>query len=196
MGAPNLDSDTTLLQDEITEAVEQKQMDEFQSRLQSRVGGQKDRLENTILNFVARDKFDIAVRELRFYQEMMSELTPFVDRTKRIFDHCEELILAIKAKKSFPAMDTLPMGKRQEMLERVQDHFDELQKLLRRTEQIEHDIRVQDARSTVWVIQAFVFSAMVVVIFAVVLEAFRTMGMPFSVALDDVQELVFRILGL
>lgn len=194
MGAPKLDGPAE--KQEITIATERRQMDEFQERLAARVSGQRDRLENTILSFVAKDKFDLAVRELRFYQEIMKDLTPFVDRTERIFDHCEELILAIKAKKSFPSMDSLPMGKRQEMLERVQQHFDELQKLLKRIEQIENDIRIQDARSTVWVVQSFVVCSMVVVIFAVVLEAMRTMGLSFAVALDDVQDLIFRILGI
>jgi hypothetical protein len=195
MGAAKRE-DQTMLQQEISEAVEQKQLDDFQSRLEARVSGKHDRLESTILGYVAKDKFDFAVKELRYYQEMMKDLIPFVDRTQRVFDHCEELILAIKAKKSFPAMESLPMGKRQEMLERVQDHFDELQKLLKRVEQVENDIRVQDTRSTVWVVQAFVLCSMIIVIFAVVLEAFRTMGMPITVLYDDIQDVIFKLLGL
>lgn len=195
MGAASRE-DQTILQEEITKAVEQRQMDDFKSRLEARVGKKNDRLENTVLSFVAKDKFDVAVRELRFYQEIMKDLSPFVDRTSRVFDHCEELILAIKAKKSYPAMDTLPMGKRQEMLERVQEHFDELQRLLKRIEQVENDIRIQDTRSTVWVVQAIVISSMMIVILAVILEAFRTMGMPITVVYEDVQEVLFKILGL
>lgn len=175
---------------------EEGSFEEFQKRLESQVSGRRDSLRNTILSFVTKDKFDLAIRELRYYQQFMSDLTPFVDRTERLFEHCEELILAVKAKKSFPNIDTLPMGKRQELFDRVQEHFDGLQNLLKRIEQIENDIKVQDSRSTVWVIQAVVVSVLVIVIFAFVNEAVRTMGLTFNVVTDDIIISVYKLLGI
>ncbi len=159
-------------------------------------GGRPDSLRSTILSFVARDKFDIAVRELRYYQQYKSDIAVFQERTERYFDHCEELILAVKAKKGFPNIDALPMAKRQEIFERIQQHFDELQAVLRRIEQIENDIKVQDSRSTVWVMQALIVSSMVVTIWAVAVETTKTMGMSFTVMFDDVSTLFFRLLGM
>lgn len=159
-------------------------------------GGRPDSLRSTILSFVAKDKFDVAVRELRYYQQYKSDISVFHERTERYFDHCEELILAVKAKKGFPNIEALPMAKRQEIFERIQQHFDELQNILRRIEQIENDIKVQDARSTVWVIQALIVSSMVVTIWAVAVETSKTMGMSFTVMFDDVSTLFFKILGI
>ena len=170
--------------------------EEFSKRLQKKISGRSDGLRNTILSFVARDKFDTAVKELRYYQQYKSDLTPFIDRTERLVDHCEELILAIKAKKAFPNIDQMPMGKRQELFERVQDHFDELQNVLKRVEQIENDIRVQDSRSTVWVLQALIVCSMIVVIVAIVNEALQTMGLSFNVVLDDMLLLIYKALGI
>lgn len=159
-------------------------------------GGRPDSLLATILGYVAKDKFDTAVKELRYYQQYKSDVAVFNERTERYFDHSEELILAVKAKKSFPNIEALPMAKRQEIFERVQQHFDELQMILKRIEQIENDIKVQDARSTVWVIQALIVSSVVVTVWAIVVESFKTMGMSFSVVFDDLVSLFFRLLGM
>lgn len=158
--------------------------------------GRRDSLRNTILSFVSRDKYDIAVRELRYYQQFKSDLAPFIDRTERYFEHCEELILAIKAKKSFPNIDQLPMAKRQEIFDRVQHHFDELTLTLKRIEQIENDIKIQDSRSTLWVIQAVVACTVIISVWAVMIEGFRNLGLTFHVVMDDVSEIFFKILGI
>jgi hypothetical protein len=169
---------------------------ELQDSFEKRMTGRRDSLRNVILGFVSKDKYDLAVRELRFYQQMMSDLTPFIDRTSRYFDHSEELILAIKAKKSFPNIDAMPMGKRQELFERVQEHFDALQSVMSSIERVEADLRIQDARSTVWVVQSMIFSATIIIVFAVLNEAFRTMGLTFDVVADDILSTFFKILGI
>lgn len=155
-----------------------------------------DSLRTTVLGFVAKDKYESAIRELRFYQEVSGDISVFKERTERYFDHCEELILAIKAKKNFPGIDALPMAKRQELFERVEQHFEDLQTTLKRVEQIENDIKVQDARSTIWVLQALIVSGVAVIMWAIAVETFKTMGLTFDIMLEDIAEIFFKLIGI
>ena len=164
--------------------------------LKLRPTGRRDSVRHMVLGYVSKDKFDQAIRELRYYQQFKSDLRVFQERTDRYFDHCEALVLAIKSKKSFPNIDSLPVSKKQEIFERVHDHFEELEGVLRRVEQIENDIRIQDSRSTIWVMQSLLACSVVIIIWAVLLEGFRSMGMSFDVVLEDVTNIIFRFFGL
>ncbi len=163
---------------------------------QLRQSNTSESLRGTVLSFVAKDKFEIAIRELRYYEQFKSDIRIYQERTARYYDHCEELILAIQTKKNVPNLGAFPMAKRQEIFEKIQLHFDELQGILRRIEQVENDIKVRDARSTIWVIQATILSMVAVGLWAITVETFRSMGLSFTVFFDDMGGVLFKLLGM
>jgi hypothetical protein len=156
--------------------------------LKKMVVGRVDTFVNTILSFTAEAKYDIAIRELRIYQDIKNQLNVFKFRTERYFDHCEELIRAVQTKKSFPNFTQLPMSKQEEIHEMVHAHFDDLRRSLKQIQKVEADIQMDDVRSTVWVIKALVISVLVLSVIAIVGQAARTMVLPFKVMQDDATE--------
>jgi hypothetical protein len=157
--------------------------------------GDPDSLTSATLQFVADNNFDRAIHELRVYQSMKSTFPLYVERTQRYYDHCNEVIEAIRTKKSVPTYN-LPAAKRQEISEMIFYHFHELKDSLQKISHIESDLRVQDAKSTVWVLQAFCICLFSLMLFAVLLEAWRTMGGPVSVVFHDIVEWILHKIGI
>jgi hypothetical protein len=157
--------------------------------------GNPDSLASSTLQFVADDNFDRAIHELRVYQTMKSTFPLYVDRTQRYFDYCMEVIEAIRTKRMVPT-NNLPAAKRQELSEKIFYHFHELKGALEKIGYIESELRVQDAKSTVWVLQAFCISLFALMLFAVLLEAWRTMANPASVVFHDIADWILLKIGI
>jgi hypothetical protein len=173
-----------IVQDESTAEIPDRGEDT--SGLRSMVVGRADSFVNTILSLVAEDRFDTAVQELRYYQELKGQLYIFINRTERYFDHCEELIRAIETKKGFPNFGNLAMSKQEEIHEMVRSHFDDLRGSLKQIQKVEKDIHIDDVRSTVWVIKALVISVGVIVALALSMQVARSLGFPLKVLRDDI----------
>jgi len=157
--------------------------------------GARDSLMNSTLQFVADDSFDRAIHELRVYQTMKSTFPLYVERTERYYDHSIEVIEAIRTKKMVPTHN-LPAAKRQELSEKIFYHFHELSDSLAKISHIENELRVEDAKSTVWVIKALFMSVFFLLLFGVLLEAWRTMRLPVQVVFNDFVELILRAVGI
>ncbi|MCB0394774.1 MAG: hypothetical protein KDD25_09450, partial [Bdellovibrionales bacterium] len=164
--------------------------------LQSRISGLAYGLGQTILMLVSQNNFDLAIKELEGLKKTHSKLPILYKKSGRYIDHCVELVSAIKMKKSFPNLRLLPVSKQEEMRDRVIYHFEDLKRSLKQIEKLEASIRLSDSRSTLWVIRSFAISVFAVVAWAIAIEAYRSMGKPSQVLMEDLTKLFFEVFGL
>jgi hypothetical protein len=149
-------------------------------------------LQHKVMSEVADKKYEDAVISLKAYREKKKYYPGYVVKTDRLFTHAEDLVNAIKSKKNFPNMSGLTQSKQEELAQKVREHWEELRISLRRLKTIEKDIEMEDARSTLWVVRAVIFSIILILIIFVAKEAILSMGVPVKVFVDD---LVTRILN-
>ena len=119
--------------------------------------GRADTLRYNILQMVAEEKYDHAIKEFAHFLEVKKSYPTFHSRVFRYVEHCVSLVRAIKAKRRFPGYNTLSKSKRQELSEIVKNHFGELTMMLKKIEAIEIELRMEDLRSTVWVLKTGVY---------------------------------------
>jgi hypothetical protein len=148
--------------------------------------GKIDTLRYNILSLAAEGNYERASKELGDYVELKREYPQFRDRVSRYISHCNDLLNAIKAKKSFVGYRSLSMSKQQELRQRAFDHLEELKDTLKRIEAIETQLRLEDIRSTVWVVKTFVVCTIVVLTLAFVRELTSGIIYSASVVLDQV----------
>ncbi len=148
--------------------------------------GRVDTLRYNILNWVLEESYDRALKELREYLEAESEYPNFHERVNRYVLHGIDLIYAIKTKRHFPGINSLTRAKQQELREKFKEHFRELQQLLKKVEGIEADMRITDARSTIYVVKALWLSCVCILIVAFMAEFVRGLGYTMLVVFDDI----------
>ena len=136
----------------------------LQETLQARSNGKIDSLKRTILSYVSDGEYDVARSELNRYVQMQREYPAFIEKGERYINHCHDVIQTIKAKRDFPGMHTLPMSKQQEIMEKVLAHFEELKFYLHKLEVLQKDVKMDDLRSTVWVIKAIIYSLFFIIV--------------------------------
>jgi hypothetical protein len=158
--------------------------------------GDPDSLCSTILELVIENRFDVTLEALGEYQKSKETYPQYKAQTSRYFDHCVELIHAIRSKNGFTNNSNLTKAKQQEIKERVKEHYRDLKKYLIRIGRVELDLKMKDARSTIWVVNALFVCTLFMVIIAVVHEGFYTMGKPFKSVVEDVIRMVFELFGL
>ena len=160
--------------------------------------GRPDSLRYCVLIWVLDEKYDLALEELKKFTE-----TPYPnlhERCEKFIKHAVDLIYAIKAKRSFPGIGSLTRAKQQELREKYKVHFKELQYILKIIEKIQTDLRIEDVRSTVYVVKAGWYAIMGVVLVGFYMEF--THGLAQSSALvyedlfGDLANWAARILGL
>jgi hypothetical protein len=116
--------------------------------------GRPDSLRYTVLRMVLDERYDSAIEELREFLNADSEYPDFKTRIGRFINHSIDLIYAIKAKRSFPGISSLTRAKQQELREKFKEHLKELQQCIKIIEKNQTDLRVTDARSTIYVVRA------------------------------------------
>ncbi len=116
--------------------------------------GRADSFRYNVLSYVAEENYDGAIKVLKDFIEIESEYPDLKGRTERYILYCIDLVNAIRAKKNFPGAKSLTVAKQKELNDKYLTHFFELQQILKRVERIEYDIKIEDSRSTVWVIKA------------------------------------------
>ena len=119
-------------------------------------------LTKTVLNKVVTANYEMARKDLVSYIEHQGEKLNLTKRAKPYADHCEDIIFAIEAKRNFPGLSSLSKSKQQEISDRVLEHFEELKAYLGKIERVENEIKMNDVRSTVWVVQSLCFSVAIV----------------------------------
>lgn len=179
---------------------------ELNSKFQARIAasskemGPVDSLRHTIMGFVAQENYQRAIDELERYVESKKDYPQFQQRSDRYVKYSIDLMNAIKAKRSFPGMQHLAMSKQQELYDRAMAHFDELKATLRKIEQINIEVRLEDVRSTVWVVKALIFSFFAILVLAFLMEISRGVLPSATIVVDDtfgrLTNWVFDQLGL
>lgn len=148
--------------------------------------GKADTLRYNVLTFVVEENYDSAIRELREFYNSDSEYPKLKERIERYVQHGIDLVNAIRAKRNFPGMKMLTVAKQQEMNEKFVAHFNELQQVLKRIERIQNDLRLEDIRSTVWIVKAAIYSAIAMALIAFILDANQWLLRTTVIVVDDI----------
>lgn len=147
--------------------------------------GKPDSLRYSILTWVLDGSYDRAIEELKNFLEEPSEYPNFKDKVTRYIHHSIDLIYAIKAKRSFPGINSLTRAKQQELREKFKGHFRELQNVLKIIEKIQSDLRITDVRSTIYVVKALWLAGLGVVILGFWLDIVNGLAKTSFVVFDD-----------
>lgn len=158
--------------------------------------GRADSFRFNITTHVVEENYDKAIEELRGFLDKDSEYPKFKERVERYVNHAIDLVNAIRAKRKFPGMNSLTIAKQQEIADRFKEHFDELQYVLKKIEKIQGDLRVDDVRSTVWVVKALIVSIFFVATAAFLVDASHGLLDTTINVIDDAFVQLVALLGL
>lgn len=148
--------------------------------------GPSTSLRYRILTRVLAEEYEKALDDIKNYMLQEHEFPNFKQRITRLMNHCTDLIYAIKAKRNFQGLSSLTRPKQQELREKYLEHFRELQMTLRRVETIHTDLRLVDARSTIYVVRVVWLSVFMISILAFVLDLVDGLAANTFLVLDDV----------
>jgi hypothetical protein len=162
--------------------------------------GKAESLRYNILSWVLDEKYDRAIQELKDFGAQDSEYPTFRQKVERLVSHSIDLVYAIKAKRNFPGLSSLTRAKQQELREKFKEHFKELQMVLQRIEKIQIDLRIQDARSTIYIIRALWFAGASIALLAFIMEVYNGLALTSTVVVEDLinkgVEALFVLIGL
>ncbi|MFK8139311.1 MAG: hypothetical protein AB8E15_13205 [Bdellovibrionales bacterium] len=134
-----------------------------------------------ILNMVAAKKYRSVLHDISAFKKDKDKNMPyFQTKTDRYFKYIVHLIEAIEEHKSIPNFENLPAAHQKKVHEQVFLYFDELNNTLKRVESVIHDLKVQDVRSTVWVLKSLTLAVVSVACVAALNEAFQFLDNPFE----------------
>lgn len=177
---------------------EEKQL--FKLKVEGTDLGRHGTLRYKILTWVLNESYDEAITELKDFTNRPSEYPEFNKRVTRYCLHSVDLVFAIKAKRNFPGINSLTRAKQQELREKFKEHFKELQYVLMKVEQVERDLRINDVRSTIYVIQALWMASFAIVFLAFTLEIVRGLAATgwavMDQAITEATGWLFQLLGL
>lgn len=132
--------------------------------------GTPDTVRYTVLSYVLDERYDAAIEKLRVFLDEPSEYPNFRSKTERFISHSIDLVYAIKAKRSFPGVSSLTRAKQQELREKFKGHFRELTQTLKIVEKIQTDLRIEDVRSTIYVVKALWYAIVAIIGTAFIIE--------------------------
>jgi len=147
--------------------------------------GRADTLRFNVISFVVEENYYRAVKELEDYINRDSQYPRFKERVERYVGHCIDLVNAIRAKRKFPGMNHLTMAKQQEINEKYRAHFNELQFVLRKIEQVQVTVKLDDVRSTVWVVRALAQSVGVIFLVSLMIEMGEGLFITSIIVIDN-----------
>lgn len=147
--------------------------------------GPSTSLRYKILTRVLSEDYEKALDDIKNYMLEEHEFPNFKQRVSRLMNHCTDLIYAIKAKRNFQGLSSLTRPKQQELREKYLEHFRELQLTLRRVETIQTDLRLVDARSTIYVVRVVWVSVFSISVLAFALELMDGLAANTFLVLDD-----------
>lgn len=162
--------------------------------------GVPDTVRYHVLTFVINEEYDRAVHFLKEFMEKDSEYPNFRERVDRYIHHAIDLVYAIRTKRNFPGISLLAKTKQAELRDRYRDHFQELKSVMRKIENCQEELRMVDIKSTTLLVKSMWFSAVVVVISAVVIDVFQGLGETFYLVFDhylnQILEYLYTFLNL
>lgn len=139
--------------------------------------GEVEVLRRNVMAWVISEQYDRAIKELDSFLRKDFDFPEYTRRIKRYIHHCVDLVHAIRAKRRFPGMRSLTMAKQQELKDKFEQHFEELQWTMDRIERIHGELKLNDIRSTVIVVRAVVYSGLFLAIAAFAIEVIQGQGM-------------------
>jgi hypothetical protein len=161
--------------------------------------GRADTLRYNVIVFVVEENYDRAINELKAFLESDSEFPKFREKVERYVNYGVDLINAIRAKRKFPGIHSLTMAKQQEITDKFHEHFNDLKIVLKKIEKVQNELRMEDIRSTVYVIKAIVNASFLITILAFLLEGARGLLSSVYVVADDlvitILQFIFTKLG-
>ncbi len=162
--------------------------------------GARDDVRSIILTYVASENYAKALEELQQYVESKSDYPQFRSRAERYLTYSADLINAVRAKRSFPGMHHLNMSRQQDLYDRAISHFEDLKVTLKKIVQIEQEVKLEDVRSTVWVVKAVIFCIFAMLVVGFLIELSKGVLPSANIVTDDmlgtITNFAFDKLGL
>ena len=154
-------------------------------RQSMRDNGDRDSIRSIILSNVAAENYPLAITEIKRFAESKDEYPQFRVRSERYLSYACDLVNAIRAKRSFPGLQHLSMSKQQDLYDRAMSHFEDLKVTLKKVEQIEKEVVLDDVRSTVWVVKAIIFCVFAIFALGFFIELSRGVLPSANIVADD-----------
>ena len=175
-------------------ALPEKKRSDFSSFIDRRILGPGDSLRYNVFTHIIENQTQRAVQHVEEYCHKHPEFPLFKIKVQRNAKHAIDLIHAIQAKREFLGSGYLTMAKQQELHEKLKFHIGELQQTLRRMEKTFHDLKVEDARSTMIVMKTAVYSLLTILGVAFFLDMVMNGG--FRRLLTTVDQIVLDLVHL
>ncbi|MGE0764709.1 MAG: hypothetical protein AB7N80_15650 [Bdellovibrionales bacterium] len=186
------------------QAIEAERLNQIQRSITDQLSqtkdlGVNDSLRHVVLHNVATANYDLARREIDRYVAEKSNYPNFQHRVDRYRSYALDLVNGIEAKRNFPGLASLPLAKQQEIYEKVMEHFEDLKANLKQIERHEKEAKLDDIRSTSWVLKALMNSLFFIVAFGFAIDMKNGLAQSFTTVLDVVLssavESIFRLIG-
>lgn len=159
-----------------------------------------DSLTRNVLSMIVHQNYEHAEKEIEIYINLKKEFPKFASVVERYVDHCNDLMHAIRTKRSMPGLESFSMSKRQEIYDAVLRHFDDLKETLKRIEKTEYSFRIADLRSTTIVVKTFSWCVFAVLILALVLDVYHglysTSNAVFESTINELIDVTFGAFSL
>lgn len=123
-----------------------------------------------VLNAVASGAYDAAVELLKEFLETPSPYPQLRSRIERFINHSIDLVYAIRAKKNFSGMASLTRSKQQEISDKSNEHYADLQLTLAKIKRTITRLRNEDLKSTLWIVRAVVWGMGAIILMAFIRE--------------------------
>lgn len=147
--------------------------------------GKADTLRFNVLTYVVEGKYERAIECLEDFIKSDFEYPRVRERSERFIDHAKDLVHAIRAKRNFPGVASLTMAKQQELNDMYRRHFEELQMVLKKVEKIQMEQKIEDIRSTVWVLKTLCLTLLVVSVVAFSLDVSSGLFKTSALVVDE-----------
>jgi ferritin-like metal-binding protein YciE len=148
--------------------------------------GKADSLRYNVLTYVAQENYDKAIEVLNEFLNQEFDYPPMKIRISRYIEHAVDVVNAIRAKRRFPGVKMLTMAKQKELNEKFKGHLDELQYMLKKVEKIHQDLRIEDVRSTVWVVKVASFCAFALIVGGFIVDVQKGLFTTAFIVTEDV----------
>ncbi len=162
--------------------------------------GRPDTIRYNVLTFVINEEYDRAITYLKDFLNKDSPYASFKLKTERYVQHSIDLIFAIRTKRNFPGLSSLTRTKQHELKEKFKEHFQELKFVIKKIENCEEELRLNDVRSTQIVVKAIWISIVLMAVSALGIELFRGLGLTAYTVFDEYVTLsldwIYKTLGL
>ena len=128
-------------------------------------------LTHRILTLVAHKSYAQAIKDIQEYVKFRSkDYASFYLASHRYVLRLKSIILAVEKQMSKSGIENLTESKKHEVFEVIREYFKELRNQIRGIEGAEHSLKVDDVRSTVWVVWATTYSMVSIFVLGLILE--------------------------